>query len=162
MFSEMTIAELKEELRERGLPVSGSKAELTMRLLEHDDANEAEVDEGPEADDDYSGWYDRILEAMLDLTQAIRDLTDAAPRVRDSLPDGDDAEESHLAPVSDSTQLRDDIRGAARRLLTAQPDGRKRALRVLGEYGGSVSAVPENDLERCLTSLENEIAEMDV
>ncbi len=33
-FEEMTVAELKELLKERGLPVSGKKAELIERLAE--------------------------------------------------------------------------------------------------------------------------------
>ena len=49
-YEEMTVAQLKDVLRERELPVSGKKAELIARLQEADDAAEEEfideVDEG--------------------------------------------------------------------------------------------------------------------
>ncbi|HJN55740.1 MAG TPA: SAP domain-containing protein, partial [Candidatus Poseidoniales archaeon] len=47
-FDEMTVAELKALLKERGLPVSGKKADLIERLSEapvQDEAVEEEVEE---------------------------------------------------------------------------------------------------------------------
>ena len=41
-YEEMTVAQLKDVLRERGLPVSGKKVELIARLQEADDAAEEE------------------------------------------------------------------------------------------------------------------------
>ena len=41
-YEEMTVAQLKDVLRERELPVSGKKAELIARLQEADDAAEEE------------------------------------------------------------------------------------------------------------------------
>jgi hypothetical protein len=41
-YEEMTVAQLKDVLRERGLPISGKKAELIARLQEADDAVEEE------------------------------------------------------------------------------------------------------------------------
>ena len=35
-FEEMTVAELKEALKERGLVRSGNKSELIQRLVEHE------------------------------------------------------------------------------------------------------------------------------
>ena len=45
-YEEFTVAQLKDFLRERELPVSGKKAELVARLAEDDDASEPE--EAPE------------------------------------------------------------------------------------------------------------------
>ena len=54
-YEEFTVAQLKDFLRERELPVSGKKAELVARLTEDDDASEPE--EAPEEemgeDDDF-------------------------------------------------------------------------------------------------------------
>ena len=54
-YEEFTVAQLKDFLRERELPVSGKKAELVARLTEDDDASEPE--ETPEEemgeDDDF-------------------------------------------------------------------------------------------------------------
>ncbi len=54
-YEEFTVAQLKDFLRERELPVSGKKAELVARLAEDDDASEPE--EAPEEemgeDDDF-------------------------------------------------------------------------------------------------------------
>ena len=54
-YEEFTVAQLKDFLRERELPVSGKKAELVARLTEDDDASELE--ETPEEemgeDDDF-------------------------------------------------------------------------------------------------------------
>ena len=60
-YEEFTVAQLKDFLRERELPVSGKKAELVARLAEDDDASEPEEapeeemgeDEGFEDDDDF-------------------------------------------------------------------------------------------------------------
>ena len=43
-YENLTVAELKELLRERGLPVSGKKADLIARLSE----SEAPAEEAPE------------------------------------------------------------------------------------------------------------------
>ena len=58
-YEGMTVAELKELLREQGLPVSGKKADLIERLIEAADEDEAPVEETEassdveEEDDDF-------------------------------------------------------------------------------------------------------------
>ena len=44
-YENLTVAELKELLKERGLPVSGKKADLIARLSEGEDTNEAPPEE---------------------------------------------------------------------------------------------------------------------
>ena len=59
-YSDMTVAELKELLKEAGLPVSGKKADLIARLEEaesHDDEIE-EVDEEIQEEDDFDDFDD--------------------------------------------------------------------------------------------------------
>ena len=46
-YQSMTVAQLKELLKEQGLPVSGKKAELIERLMESSGAEEEEVVEDP-------------------------------------------------------------------------------------------------------------------
>ena len=47
-YEELTVAELKDLLRERGLPVSGRKSELVARLTDADETpSEAEQEEAP-------------------------------------------------------------------------------------------------------------------
>ena len=47
-YEELTVAELKDLLRERGLPVSGRKSELVARLTDADEVpSEAEQEEAP-------------------------------------------------------------------------------------------------------------------
>ena len=53
---DMTVAELKDVLRERGLPLSGKKADLVARLLEDDSTSGDEEDE--EFDDDFDDLED--------------------------------------------------------------------------------------------------------
>ncbi|MEC8873907.1 MAG: SAP domain-containing protein, partial [Candidatus Thermoplasmatota archaeon] len=49
-FEDMTVAELKDLLRERGLPVSGRKADLIIRLNEVEESPvQVEPDEASEA-----------------------------------------------------------------------------------------------------------------
>ena len=58
-FDNMTVAELKELLKDAGLPVSGKKADLIARLEEnetHDDHVEDEVVD--EDDDDFDCFID--------------------------------------------------------------------------------------------------------
>jgi beta-lactam-binding protein with PASTA domain len=47
-YESMTVAQLKELLKEQGLPVSGKKAELIERLMESSGADEEEVVEAAE------------------------------------------------------------------------------------------------------------------
>ena len=42
-YESLTVADLKDVLRERGLPVSGKKAELIARLEEHDSSEAIEL-----------------------------------------------------------------------------------------------------------------------
>jgi hypothetical protein len=66
-YEDRTKAELQDELRERELPVSGSKQELIDRLNEADETDEVddgdETDDGPDQDatgeDDISTDHDR-------------------------------------------------------------------------------------------------------
>ena len=54
-LSNLTVAELKELLKEAGLPVSGKKADLIARLEEaddHDDDIEEAIEEDIEEEDD--------------------------------------------------------------------------------------------------------------
>jgi len=64
-YEEFTVAQLKDFLRERELPVSGKKAELIARLAEDD--NTPETEEAPEEemgeddgfdDDDDADFFD--------------------------------------------------------------------------------------------------------
>ena len=54
-YESLTVAELKDLLRERELPVSGKKAELIARLEEHDSSDDVEqpVEEMEEVEDDF-------------------------------------------------------------------------------------------------------------
>ena len=77
-YEEMTVAQLKDVLRERELPVSGKKAELIARLQEADDAAEEEfidevdedfdeVDEDDEFfDDDWDDFHVARQKPVLD------------------------------------------------------------------------------------------------
>ncbi|MCH2267777.1 50S ribosomal protein L32e [Candidatus Thalassarchaeum betae] len=56
-YEEMTVAQLKDVLRERGLPVSGRKAELIERL------QEAPEEEAPEATDEDIDDFDEDFDA---------------------------------------------------------------------------------------------------
>ena len=47
-YENLTVAELKELLRERGLPVSGKKADLVARLSEGEDATDEAPEEAPQ------------------------------------------------------------------------------------------------------------------
>ena len=49
-YENLTVAELKELLRERGLPVSGKKADLIARLNEGDDSTAATPEEAPQVE----------------------------------------------------------------------------------------------------------------
>ena len=49
-YENLTVAELKELLRERGLPVSGKKADLIARLNDGDDSTAATPEEAPQVE----------------------------------------------------------------------------------------------------------------
>ena len=57
-LSDLTVAELKELLREAGLPVSGKKAELIVRLEESDLDKSDDIEEEIEEEDDDFDEYD--------------------------------------------------------------------------------------------------------
>lgn len=200
-----TIAVMKERLGRLGLRVSGSKAELAARLLEHDEGEgELRVDSA----EDYSfAAYQETMEkfnrrfedAVARFETALDNLCHTTVKAAkgESLADTEEVDPTHPwyaevlavleriavaaegisgSPFSSSRlagqydepagaparveprqATREDVRGATRKLLTAQPDGRARALRVLNEHGGSVSSVPEADLGRCLAALVGEL-----
>ena len=56
-FENMTVAQLKDVLRERGLPVSGKKAELVARLMEEPESPNVE-DQSIVEEDDYVDEFD--------------------------------------------------------------------------------------------------------
>ena len=60
-YENMTVAELKELLKELGLAVSGKKADLVARLEAADDVTqeiEEDVDDADDADDDFDDDFD--------------------------------------------------------------------------------------------------------
>ena len=57
-LSDLTVAQLKELLREAGLPVSGKKAELIVRLEESDLDKSDDIEEEIEEEDDDFDEYD--------------------------------------------------------------------------------------------------------
>ena len=57
-LSDLTVAELKDLLREAGLPLSGKKADLIARLEEAEEHDEEIEEEIEEADDDFDDYDD--------------------------------------------------------------------------------------------------------
>ena len=57
-FENMTVAQLKDVLRERGLPVSGKKAELIARLSEAPEESPEEPPSEVFEEDDYDDEFD--------------------------------------------------------------------------------------------------------
>jgi hypothetical protein len=57
-YSEYTVEELKSFLSERGLTVSGNKAELIERLTESDESADEDEDEDADSDSDDTGSED--------------------------------------------------------------------------------------------------------
>ncbi len=55
-YETMTVAELKELLKEAGLPVSGNKADLVARLVESSSAEEVDTPESSEDWDNDGDW----------------------------------------------------------------------------------------------------------
>lgn len=62
-YENMTVAQLKELLKEADLPVSGKKADLIARLAESSAAEEVETSDSGEDDwDDDGDWDDEVVE----------------------------------------------------------------------------------------------------
>ena len=61
-YDTMTVAELKELLKEAGLPVSGKKADLIARLAETSAAEEAAPSDSEEDWDDDGDWDEEAVE----------------------------------------------------------------------------------------------------
>jgi len=57
-YESMTVAQLKELLKERDLPVSGKKGELVARLLESEGDAAPAAEDAPAAADEDDGWDD--------------------------------------------------------------------------------------------------------
>ncbi len=64
-YEDMTVAQLKDILREQGLPLSGKKADLIARLLENDSVSGGEEEEEFEDEfddlDDDDDWEDDVM-----------------------------------------------------------------------------------------------------
>ena len=62
-YENMTVAQLKELLKEADLPVSGKKADLIARLAESSAVEEVETSDSDEDDwDDDGDWDDEVVE----------------------------------------------------------------------------------------------------
>ncbi len=165
-YNDLSAKDLRTELRGRDLPVSGTKGVMVKRLVTAD----AELGcEDEEFDPDqlfgdnvirFEAAIDRLCDAINSMGGAPTPMpTKAKAAITVAAKDLIDATESPN-PAEAADDDREAIREVTRKLLTAQPDGRTRALRVLGEYGGSVSAVPANDLGRALAVLTRELNEV--
>lgn len=171
-YNDLSAKDLRTELRQRDLPVSGNKTTMVKRLVTAD----AELGTEDEEFDPDQLFGDNVLrfEAAVDkLCDALEISGTAMGTVKAAIipnavpdeapvPEGVRSAAAELVAAAEEqlAATRESIREATRKLLTTQPDGRQRALRVLGEYGGSVSAVPENDLGRCLSALTNELEQI--
>ncbi|HIF04217.1 MAG TPA: 50S ribosomal protein L32e [Candidatus Poseidoniales archaeon] len=60
-LSDLTVAQLKELLKEAGLPVSGKKADLVARLIESSDVDEVETSDSNEDWDEDGDWDDEVV-----------------------------------------------------------------------------------------------------
>ena len=69
-YDGMTVAELKELLRERGLPVSGKKADLISRLGEADSSPAEAEEEAPEAEEEAPEAEEEAPEAAEEAPEA--------------------------------------------------------------------------------------------
>ncbi len=163
-YNDLSAKDLRIELRTRDLPVSGNKPTMVKRLVTAD-AELGTEDEEFDPDQlfgDHGLRFEAAIDQRCDVIESLDTGTTAAAlaAVPDEapVPEGVRSAAADLvaAVEEELAATRESIREVTRKLLTAQPDGRQRALRVLGEYGGSVSAVPENDLGRCLSALTNE------
>lgn len=158
-WEDSTIALMKEELRRLGMKVSGSHAELVERL----DALNADVEvEEPEEEEAEVATVEGVIEALGAILEALGAASEgkSVTIVINPRDNGKPNAEVHHGGGSPEDDMREAIRNTTRQLLTAQPDGRSRALNILAQYGGSVSAVPDNDLERCLIGLQAELDAM--
>ena len=61
-YQKMTVAELKELLKEANLPLSGKKADLVARLVEANDAAPAAEEPSDDEWDDDGDWDDEAVE----------------------------------------------------------------------------------------------------
>ena len=61
-YQKMTVAELKELLKEANLPLSGKKADLVARLVEANDAAPAAEEPSDDDWDDDGDWDDEAVE----------------------------------------------------------------------------------------------------
>jgi len=174
-YEAWTIAEMKEELRSRELPVSGSKAELIIRLEEDDPEVEEEGEEVEKVEQDpvatalnrVASVFESLRDMLTPFSSVAEDIAqhmqEDANSPTEMFPTTHAGHASTPAPEPDETDtLRAHVKDATKRLLTAQPDGRKRAKSVLAEFGGSVSKVDADDLGACLQALQNHLDEIGV
>ena len=60
-YDKMTVAELKNLLKEAGLPVSGKKADLVARLIESSDVDEVETSDSNEDWEEDGDWDEEVV-----------------------------------------------------------------------------------------------------
>ena len=104
-YSQYTVYELKDELKERGLKVSGKKSELISRLVS--DLNST-VEAVEPAADEVGDVADKIAE---------KDIKGALTELKDASGDIEKAAEETIEAVEDALETAEDLEDKARTIM---------------------------------------------
>ena len=110
-FSDCTVYELKDELKERGLKVSGKKADLITRLVTHLNATVEAVENVIEQTEEAVDAVETAANEVSDIGEKLaeKDIKGALTELKDASDDIEKAAEETLEAAEDALETAEDL-----------------------------------------------------
>lgn len=118
-YSQYTVYELKDELKERGLKVSGKKSELISRLVSDLNSTVEAVENVIEQTEEAADAVETAADEVGDVADKIadKDIKGALTELKDASDDIEKAAEETIEAVEDALETAEDLEDKARTIM---------------------------------------------
>jgi len=118
-YSQYTVYELKDDLKERGLKVSGRKSELISRLVSDLNSTIESVENVIEQTEEAADAVETAADEVVDVADRIaeKDIKGALDELKDASDDIENAAEETIEAVEDALETAEDLENKARTIM---------------------------------------------